>query len=85
MDFRLFMRYGKGVIPYEKIKSYEDLDSMSEGEFYRITKFYSSLKNEIIKPDEYENAKKFGQKIRMKKLSHLNDIYNFQDTIICVK
>ena len=85
MDFRLFMRYGKGVILYEKIKSYEDLDSMSEWEFYRMTEFYSSLKNEIIKPDEYENVKKFGQKIRMKKLSHLNDIYNFQDTIICVK
>ena len=75
------MWYGKGVIPYEKIKSYEDLDSMSEGEFYRMTEFYSSLKNEMIKPDEYENVKKFGQKIRMKKLSHLNDICNFQDTI----
>ena len=54
---------------------------MPEGEFYRMTEFYSSLKNEMIKPDEYENVKKIGQKIRMKKLSHLNDICNFQDTI----
>ena len=49
---------GKGVISYEKIKSSEDLDSVPEGEFYRMTEFYSSLKNKIIKPDEYKNVKK---------------------------
>ena len=49
-----------------------------------MTEFYSSLRNEIIKSDEYENAKKFWQKMRMKKLLDLNDIYNFQDTqILC--
>ena len=50
---------GKGVIPYEKIKFYEDLDSVPEGEFYKMTEFYSSLKKEIMKPYEYENAKTF--------------------------
>ena len=49
---------GKGVISYEKIKSSEDLDSVPESEFYRMTEFYSSLKNKIIKPDEYKNVKK---------------------------
>ena len=46
---------GKGVIPYKRIKSYEDLDSVPESEFYRMTGFYSSRN---YKPDEYENVKK---------------------------
>ena len=46
-----------GVIPCEKIKSYKDLDSVPEGEFYRMTEFYNSLKNEVMKPDEYEHVK----------------------------
>ena len=70
---------GKGVIPYEQIKSYENLYFVPEGEFYKMTEFYSSLKNEIIKPNQYENVKKIWHKMRMKKLSDLNDIYNFQD------
>ena len=71
----------KVVIPYKKIKFHEDLDSALESKFYKITEFYSFLKNEAIKPDEYENIKKFWQKMRRKKLLDLNDIYNFQDTI----
>ena len=73
---------GKGVIPIEKIQSYEDLDSVPEGEFYKMTEFYSSLRNKIIKPYEYENVRKFWQKMTMKKLLDFNDIYNFQGTII---
>ena len=34
----------KGVIPYKKIKSYEDLDSVPEDEIFTINKFYSSDK-----------------------------------------
>ena len=49
---------GKGVIPYGQIKSYENLYFLPEGEFYKMTEFYSSLKNEIIKPNQYENVKK---------------------------
>ena len=37
-----------------------------------MTEFYSFLKNEIIKPDEYENEKNILQKMRMKKLLDLN-------------
>ena len=36
-------------------KSYEDLDSVPESEFYIMTGFYSSRN---YKPDEYENVKK---------------------------
>ena len=48
---------GMGVIPRKKIKSYKDLDSVPEGEFYRMNEIYSSLKNEVMKPDEYEHVK----------------------------
>ena len=60
---------GKGVIPYERLKSYEDLDAESEGGFFAKTEFFSSLKNKIILDADYENVKKFWQ-------------INFQDTII---
>ena len=73
---------GKGVIPYEKIKTYEDLDAAPEGEFFSKTEFYSTLRNEIIDDQSYENVKRFWRTLRLEKLSELNDIYNFQDTII---
>ena len=74
----------KGVFPYDEIESYEDLDCVPAGEFFRITEFYSLLKNEIMKRDKYENVKTFWQKklacnMHMKKLLDLNGIYNFQD------
>ena len=73
---------GKGAIPYKLIKSHENLDTTPEGEFFSRTKFYSSLKNEIISDEEYKNVNKFWQILRLQKLSNLNDIYNFQDTFI---
>ena len=66
----------KGVIPYEKIKSHEDLDAAPKSEFY------SSLNNEIIDDKSYESVKKFWRLMRLNKLSELNDIYDFQETII---
>ena len=72
---------GKGVIPYGKIKLFDELDCAPNGEFFTKAEFHSSLKNEIISNEGYENVKK--RKImRLKKLSELNDIYNFHDTII---
>ena len=76
---------GKRVIPYEKIKTLEDLDVVPEGEFFSKTKFYSALKNEIIDDEDYENVKRFWRAICLKNLSELNDIYNFQNTIILCK
>ena len=76
---------GKGVIPYKKIKSHEDLDATLEGNLFSKTEFISSLKNEIIDDESYERVKKFWKLIRLNKLSELNDIYNFQDTIILCK
>ena len=50
---------GKGEMPYEKIKSHEDLNAVPEGDFFSKTEFYSSLKNEIIDDESYESIKKF--------------------------
>ena len=77
-----YLSIGKGVIPYEKIKSCSDLDSRPEGEFFAKTEFFSSLKNSLISDGEYENVKKFWKTLSLNKLSELNDIYNFQDTMI---
>ena len=68
----------RGVTPYEKIKSHEDLDAAPEGDFFTKTEFYNSLKNEIIDAGSYESVKKFWKLM-------LNDIYNFQDTVILCK
>ena len=61
------------------------LDCVPEGKFFGKTEFYSSLRNEIIGNDDYENVKKFWEIVHLKKLSKLNDIYNFRDTIIFCK
>ena len=55
-----------------------------EGEFFSKTKFYSTLRNEIIDDQSYENVKIFWKALRLEKLSdlNLNNIYNFRDTII---
>ena len=84
-DKEWILRYlssGKGVIPYDKIKSYEDLDATPGGECFSKIEFYSLLKSEIISDEENENVKKFWLILCLAKLSALNDIYNFQDTII---
>ena len=70
------------MIPYEKIKTYEDLDVTPEGEFFSKTKFYSTLRNTIIDDQSYGNVKRFWKTLRLEKVSDLNHIYNFQDTII---
>ena len=76
---------GKGVIPYEMIKTFDDLDCILESEIFTKMEFYSSLRNEIISDENYENVKNLWQIMCLKNLSDLNDIYNFQDTIILCK
>ena len=36
------------MLPYEKMKTYKDLDEAPKGECFSKTKFYSTLRNEII-------------------------------------
>ena len=54
-----YLRGGKGVIPYEKDKIHQDLESVPENDFFSKTEFYSSLKNETIDDEGYENVIKF--------------------------
>ena len=72
----------KGVIPCQMIKTFDDLDFVLD---FTKMGFYSSLRNETISDENYENVKKLWQIICLKNLSDLNDIYNFQDTIIVCK
>ena len=77
------MSTGKGTIPYEMITRYDSLDiSPDNGNFFLPHNFYSSLKDDIMTLEEYENVKKFYLKMKLKNLGELNKIYNFQDTII---
>ena len=78
-----YLSSGKGVLPYEMIKTWEDLNEKSTVEqLFSKTNFYSSLKNSIISDEEYEDIKKLFNLLKMCTLSDLNALYNFQDTII---
>lgn len=57
-----YLSGGKGVFPYEKIKSHEDLICVPENVFFfSKTEFYSSFKNEVTSDEEYKNIKNSGQ------------------------
>ena len=66
-----YLSAGKGVIPYEMIKQWEDLNiapSLEEN-FYPKTAFYSSLKNSNITDQEYEDVQKLFSLLKMTNLS----------------
>ena len=50
--------------------------------FFLPHHFYSSLKDDIMTREEYENVKKFYQTMKLKNLGEFNKIYNFQDALI---
>ena len=45
-----------------------------------MSEFYSELKQRNVSETEYENFRFLYQTLKMRKLSEVNDIYNFQDT-----
>ena len=74
---------GKGTIPHKMITTYNSLDIAPEnGQFFPPHQFYSSLKDNIMTDEEYENVKKSYQTMKLVNLGKLNKIYNFEDTII---
>ena len=77
-----YISSGEGVILYKTIRQYKDLDLAPCKEFFAKTKFYSTLRNGSISDKDYKNVKKLWCFLRLRKLSDLNDLYNFQDTII---
>ena len=55
-----YLSTGKGTIPYKMINRYDSLNiSPENGKFFLPPQFYSSLKNDIMTEEEYENVKKF--------------------------
>ena len=78
-----YLSSGKGTTPYEMITRYDSLGiSSEEDNFFLSHHFYSSLKNNIMTKEEYDNVKKFYLTLKLKDLGEVNKIYNFQDTVI---
>ena len=69
-------------MPYKKIKSYESLNIKPTKKFLDKINFCSSFKIKIVGNKEYEEVEKLFSLLKMKDTGNLNDLYNFQDTII---
>ena len=78
---------GKGVIPYEKITTIHSLSVVKpeDGIFFTKDEFFSTLKDQEVDNEAYENAKKLYILLQMRNLSDLNDLYNVQDVIILLE
>ena len=78
---------GKGVIPYEKIESIHSLSTVKPEDviFFSKDEFFSTLKDQEVDIESYENAKKLFILLQMRDLSDLNDLYNVQDVIILLE
>ena len=65
------------------ITRYDSLDiKPKNGEFFLSHQLYSTMKDNILTDEKFENVKKFYQIMKLENLGELNKIYNFQDTII---
>ena len=67
-------------VPYEKIKSYRNLNLKPDGEFFNMIGFYNSFKDKII--TDKKTFKKLFIILKMRNTGDLNGLFNFQDTII---
>ena len=78
---------GKGVIPYEKIETIHSLSAVKpeNGIFFTKDEFFSTLKDQEVDNESYENAKKLFVLLQMRNLSDLKDLYNVQDVIILLE
>ena len=72
----------KGTIPYEMITRFDSLAIAPVKEFFAIEQFYSRLKGGLISEEEYKPVKKLYLTLKMENLGELNELHNFQDTII---
>ena len=69
---------GKGIIPYEMIIDMHSLDQKPDGEFYDKTQFFSELKGRAVSDKDFKQSKYLFQTLKMRNLSDMNDLYNFQ-------
>ena len=78
-----YLSSGKGIIPYKLVCDFDSLSIAPEdGNFFKLHKFYLSMKDSVLSEEEYENLKKFYKTLKLNNLGELNQICNFQDTII---
>ena len=77
-----YLSSGKGAIPYKLITIFDSLSISPDKEFFEPHQFYLSMKDSILSTEEYENVKKFYTTLKLSNLGELNQVYNFQDTII---
>ena len=77
-----YMSSGKGVIPYEMTDSFDSLNIVPKDEYFFMEDFYSSLKHSVITEEEHSSVKKLYSLLKMENLGDLNNLHNFQDTII---
>ena len=77
-----YLSSSKGTIPYELITDFDSLNITPGKDFFKIHQFYSNIKDLVLFKEEYENVKKFYNLLKLSNLGKLNQIYNFQDTII---
>ena len=74
---------GKSVIPYEKIVDVNFLHIKPEDSiFFSKDEFFSTLKDNAVDDEAYENSKKLFILLKIRDLSDLNDLYNTQDVIL---
>ena len=73
----------KGVIPYEKIVSIDNLNSKPEnGIFLRKGEFNSTLMGKAVDEEKYNNSKLLYTLLKMRDMSNSNNLYNAQDVIL---
>jgi len=69
----------KGVYPYEYMSSF---DKFNETQLPPIEKFYSSLKQDTIKQEDYDYALKVWKEMNIKNLGEWHDLYLTIDVLI---
>ena len=77
-----YLSSGKGSIPYELITDFDSLNISPNKDFFKLHQFYSNIKDSVLSKEEYDNVKKFYNLMKLSNFGELNQIYNFQDTII---
>ena len=59
--------------------------NLENGIFFSRDGFYSTLKGKTVSDDGYGNSKKLYMLLKIRDLSHLNDLYNAEDVILLLE
>ena len=73
---------GKGIIPYKKVVTQNNLDIVPLGDLFEKTESFSALKQKSVSDEDYETSYHLWKTVKMRNLSDMNDLYNAQDVIL---